>query len=1797
MFQKFLRLCGLCLVLASMACNRAAVSLEYTNANKEVQQLQNLVFRFNKALVKDSLLNRWDSTEYIHFEPAIKGRFRWESPDQLVFSPEKPLAPATSYTASLTKAILGQSAYKDFTNKEDIRFYTRDLQLENTNLRWQLLDENTRRVTPELELAFNYLLDPAVLKEKLVIRSGGQSIPFSIVTASPDTRILLRLNDIKAEDKDLDLSITIASGIIPIGGKNPAKDEQSIKTVLASPFVLNINDLETTHDGATGTVLLKTSQEVDPASIGKLIAFMPVIKFSTTVTADGILISSDQFNNENSYTLKVQKGLRGKIGGQLKEDYENTVAFGELEPAISFSLNKATYLSGSGARNIEVKITNVPKVKIIISKIYESNLLAANRYGYYPQESDGTSDEYDYESGGDATLGDVIYEKEIETRSLPRNNGSYLFNFNIEDKLPELKGSYHIKIRSSTDYWISDSRFVSLSDIGLVAREGKEKLFVFANSIKTAQSIAGVNIVAYGANNQVLGMGATNADGVAEITYTRKEFAGFKPALLVAKTPDDFNYLLFSNSAVNTSRFEVGGKRINSTGLDAFVYGERDIYRPGEKVNFALVVRDKNWGSPGELPIKFKFLLPTGKELKAFRKTLNAQGAADGSIEIPVAALTGTYTLEVYTGNDVLISSMPFMIEEFVPDRIKVQTRLDKTELHPAESLQLALTATNFFGPPAANRNYECEIQVKQKMIIPKKYNQYNFNLTNQKSFFDKKLVEGKTNDQGQATETYTAPDLYKNIGVLQAGFYTTVFDETGRPVSRSNSIDIVTQPVFFGISDNGYDYFPLNQVVKFPLIAINRAEQAVSSTAKVEVIKHEYRTVLSKSGSYFRYESQPEDKIVASNTVAISGESTAYSFVPRSPGNYEIRVSIPDATVYVSRNFYSYGSWGGDNSSFEVNTEGQIDIATDKDKYAIGEKAKLLFKAPFCGRMLVTLEQDQVLSYQYLTVENRTASLEIPLTGNHLPNIYVSATLFKPHEVSDIPLTVAHGYKSLTVEDKGRRIPVSIEAAAAVRSRTHQKILVKAPAGTVVTLAAVDNGVLQVSDFKTPDPYAFFYAQRALTVNGYDLYPLLFPEIRTRRSSTGGDADMKMDQRVNPMPNKRVKILSYWSGLATTNGSGESGFEFDIPQFSGEVRLMVVAAKDNRFGFAEKAMKVADPIVLSTALPRFLSPGDSITVPITVTNTTASAATVNASLVLSGPLSPTGSSQQAVTIPANSEAQLQFGVLAKSTVGAGKVSIRVKSGAEQFTDETDITVRPASTLQQLTGSGVIAANSSQKITIGSLDFLPGSNQYQLVVSRSPALELADQLRYLVQYPYGCTEQTISAAFPQLYFGDMAELMQSQKNNRSSAAANVLEAIRKIKMRQLYSGAITLWDDAGSENWWSTVYAAHFLLEAKKAGYDVDPGLLETLLGYINSRLNNKTTITYWYNRTQQKKIAPKEIAYSLYVLALAARPNIGVMNYYKARPEILSLDSRYLLSVAYAIAGDQSKFREMLPASFSGEEAVAQTGGSFYSDIRDEAVALNALLDADPANAQIPVMARHIIAKLKQRSWYSTQESAFGFLAIGKMAASANKTNIGADLLVNNKTIAHLQNNTVKLLKAELNSNVVTVNAKGNGQLYYWWQSEGISQSGAYKEEDNFLRIRRKFFDRNGKAFSGTAFQQNDLIIVQLSLEKAYSGTIENIVLTDLIPAGFEIENPRTKEIPGTDWIKDASSPTALDVRDDRIHLFVDANASRQVYYYAVRAVSPGVYQMGPASADAMYNAEYHSYHGAGKVTISRKQ
>ncbi|MHA4845517.1 MG2 domain-containing protein, partial [Flavitalea antarctica] len=698
---------SLILILAFISCNRNIVNLDYTNAKDEVPTLGNLIFRFDKALVKDSLLNKWDSTEYISFTPAIPGRFRWETPDQLVFSPSKPLPPATDFKATLKSDILQYSAFDKIGKSDKILFTTPLLKLDNTNITWVVTDESSNSALPQADLYFNYPVDPATLKNKLAIRIDDKDVAYQVNTLSADSKISIRLKGLQLQEKDINAIVVLQKGIVPQGGNKATESELKSELLIPSPFNLTVNEVTAEHSGNGGEIYVKTNQQVIADRLSSLLKITPAVKFSTELTDDGFLIRSEQFDVEKTYVLDVQEGLRGRIGGVLREPYTNNISFGELEPSISFVNGKAVYLSGAGNQQIEMRIVNVPKIKVVISKIYESNLLVAQRYGYYPKDdrrdSEGYEDEYESNS---PDLGDIVYEKEIDTRSLPKYGNSRLLKFNVEDRLADFKGIYHIKVRSDKDYWLSDSRFIAKSDIGLMAKEGKDKLYVFANSLQTAMAMPGVNVVVYGNNNQVLGVGSTKEDGVAEIAYTRKEFAGFKPAMLVAKTEADFNYLPFSNTRVNTSRFETGGKTLNQTGLDAFIYAERDIYRPGERVNFSVITRDANWKIPGELPVILKFLLPNGKELKTFRKTLNEQGSLAGDVDLSVSAITGTYSLEVYSSTEVLLASKAFSVEEFVPDRIKVTTKLDKATLAPAEPVVLSINAVNFFGPAAANRNY-----------------------------------------------------------------------------------------------------------------------------------------------------------------------------------------------------------------------------------------------------------------------------------------------------------------------------------------------------------------------------------------------------------------------------------------------------------------------------------------------------------------------------------------------------------------------------------------------------------------------------------------------------------------------------------------------------------------------------------------------------------------------------------------------------------------------------------------------------------------------------------------------------------------------------------------------------------------------------------------------------------------------------------------------------------------------------------------------------------------------------------
>lgn len=1794
------------------ACSRNTIEVSNRNFETEIEQQQNLVFTFNQNVAKDSLFNVWDTAQYVRFEPAVRGRFRWTAANELTFSPEIGFAAATDYKASLTPLLsdLSVGESKLSVSSETIEFHTPYLALNGTDIFWNKTESGA--IELRFNLNFNYKVNPIELMRLLSVNIGGQK-----VEATPKSSLISDIVEVSVliGNKNIDeqaVKISVEKGLKCAESSHISKEMITLETVIPSRSDFQITQVLAEYEGENGFLHVFANQGLDINTAARFIQFEPAVQFSVEALDYGFNIKGN-FNPAVSYELTIQEGLRGVFGGKLKKEHQQFVIFGKPEPSINISESKAIYLSSKGEKNIAVNIIAVPKVNITLYKVYENNILPYLRNkgltynNEYSDEYGYSSTEYYDEYSNLEEFGDLVFSREVPTKSLKKDaKGNYLINLDFGDN-NNFKGIYVLKVRDADNMYTGAQRSIAISDVGLIARETENRIVVFANSLLTAKPLKNVEISLISSNNQQIYKVNTDGDGVAVFDNIRRKAPGFKAQMLTARHENEFTYMHFSQTLTNKSRYEIDGLYENPTGYQAYIYGDRNIYRPGETMHFNVILRNDKWIAPAKTPVKLRVMLPNGRELLAQRATLNEQGAFATDVKLNEAAVTGTYNVEVLTGNDVILNSQSISVEEFMPDRIRVNVNLDKTSVLPSETVTASATAVNLFGPPAANRNYQMNFVVSRERFSPKGYEEYNFEVAGVKNDYEytAQYFEGKTDADGQFAEQMDIPSNYANNGMLKGKLFTTVFDENGRPVNRIVNVAIPTQEVFAGIKY--FDrYIDVKQPLTIPLVALSPEGKPVNATLNVAVVQYEWHSVAeqSYSGAAFRYVSRRKEKMVATRSVTAGRSGVSFAFMPQSSGEYEIRVYAPNSDKYVAQPFYAYGYGYTNNTAFEVNKEGNIDISFDKDSYEIGDDAEVLFKTPFAGKMLVTVERNQLYEHFWLETDKKSAKLSLPIRENYLPNIYVTATLFRPIDDGSMPITVGHGFQSVRVTDPETVLPLKIEAAAQVKSNSKQKITVKTTSRgepVELTVAVVDEGILQLKNYQTPNPHEFFFRKRALQVNGYDMYAVLFPNLKSaKKSSTGGDG-YDLSKRVNPLTNRRVKLMAFWSGQVKTNSDGEATYTIDIPQFSGELRIMAVAYRGKAFASAAQSMKVADDLVLSSSIPRFLSTEDEALVPVTLTNTTNRAANVSVQLGTSGSVQAQGETRQMVSVPANSEAQAMFKVTAAAAIGEGTIKVTATSMGQTFTELTNITVRPAASLTKTFVSGVLQGGKSEDISFAS-NYLANSGAASLLVSNSPLVQFSENLNALLQYPYGCAEQTVSAAFPQIYFHEIAKAIY-QKNPKNFAAMpsanpnfNVQEAINKLQGMQLYSGGIAYWQGADYENWWASVYAAHFLLEAQKAGFEVNSVSMNNLLNYLSQKAKEKQREKYGYyddNNTRiVREIAPKEIAYSLYVLACAGKPDVPTMNYYKANRNLLALDSKYLLAAAYLRAADNASYKSVLPSAFAGEKSENANGSSFYSYIRDEAIALNTLLDADPNNTQIPLMAKHLAQELKRDAYLSTQENAFAMLALGKIARKAATSKASAKVSAGGSTLANFVGKDIWLKDGLLGKNV-NISAAGQGQVYYFGEASGIPADGKVKEEDNFLRVRKTYYDRFGTVMSGNTFRQNDLVVVKIALSTTDRSTVENIVVTDMLPAGFEIENPRLSTSTELAWAANQSSPDHLDMRDDRINIFTSANGNERVFYYMVRAVSLGKFNSGVVSADAMYNGEYHSYFGAGQIEI----
>ena len=1286
------------------------VGIADTNFQEEIEEKQNLVFYFNKDIVGEEDLHEWKEENYLEFDPPVVGKYKWNSKNELTFSPLKGFHPNTNYKVTPGEALIKDNEAWGLDEETIVEFHTPYMRLVNTNTYWKKDDNN--RVYLNADLNFNYAVEPDLLAKLLVIKVEGEEVDYEVITTEPSKSMKVGIREINLQASDLPLEIYIKNGITT-PGSNHELGELSHAEFVANQSKLDIKNLEANHNGGEGTITLATSQEITKEGLKSKISFSPAIEdFQVKISATGFVISSSAFDVKNTYTITIDKSLEGLYGGVMQDDYENTFTFGDLKPTIEFVHSKGNYLSGKGMKNLAVNLINIKNVKVEVTKIFENNIMSFHRngmnWGYHSDYSTGEYEWYDYQYFNTEYYGDQIWENEYETNQLPRQGDIRLLNLDFSDRLGNYEGIYVVKVFDPDRAWLTSSKVISISDIGLIAKYTGNSVLVFANSIHTAKPLKGVDVSFISTNNQKVHTVKTDGSGVAILEDIESVAPGFDVAMITAKKEEDFNYLMFNRTEVATARYEVGGKRSNDAKLEAFIYGERNLYRPGETIHLNTVIRTTEQDVPEPLPYKMNLVLPNGRIYKTIKKVTDKQGSFNADFEIPRSALTGTWSVEVFTNNDVLLGNYNVSIEEFMPDRIKVKLELDKDEMENGDDFTAKVSAVNMFGPPAANRNVEVAMNLRKTAFTSKNYRDYYFNI-NQDQYFSETRLEDVTNEEGKADIEFQIPAEYKNLGVLKGTVLATVFDETGRPVNAAQRFQVYTQEAFVGI-----EYFDRYVGTRNPLdiglIALSKADKVVSAKCRVEIIKHEWETIIRRSGGSFIYESQRNPKTMVSKTVNISGTNTDFKFTPVLSGEYEIRVYPPGSNYnYVSRYFYAY-RWGDTRSNaFEVSNEGNIEIQLDKEEYETNGKVKALLKLPFEGKVLVTVERDKVFKHFYEESDEKSLEISFYLRDEHVPNVYISATLIRPTSGKQIPLTVAHGYANVNVTSEKTELPLSIEAVKKSRSKRKQTIKVKTKAYAELTVAVVDEGILQIKNFATPDPHGYFYQKKALEVRSSDLYGYLSPELAGGLLTGGGGLLETGDitKRVNPVEADRIKLVSFWSGTIKANGSGHAEFEIDIPKFSGELRVMVVGYKGDAYGSLSQPMTIADPIVLSTGLPRFLSPGDEVIVPVTISNTTENPANPIVDISASGAITVTGE-KKTLSLGKNSETMVEYTLVAKKDIGKGSIKVNAKAFNETFTEEIEIAVRPATPLQKRYNSGMISGDNTISLDIAS-NFIPST--------------------------------------------------------------------------------------------------------------------------------------------------------------------------------------------------------------------------------------------------------------------------------------------------------------------------------------------------------------------------------------------------------------------------------------------------------------------------------------------------------
>jgi uncharacterized protein YfaS (alpha-2-macroglobulin family) len=1725
--------------------------------------------------------------------PAVSGAWTWINPFMLRFEPAEPFPTAKTYTVAVKPEAIVTPPQR-LTG--ETKFAAAHGLFELTRLSAHLepaAEEGPGLVRIEGEAVFNRNVDPQSLLDNLKIidplRGENDPVSFYIPDSSPGRKLSFVSDPVIQKPQARDITLILSADAAPEKGGVPLGRESRTTVPVVLDTVLTVKGVSAESQGESSVLRLSFSTPVTAQALEDHLQIAPEVA-RRTHSEEGDLIVTGGFVPGKNYQVTLTKGLTAADGAMLEQTVAESVSVPDLDPMAAFK-DQGMFLSRTGYKNLAVKSVNTDAADLVIDRVYLNNLFAFLNFDYSAMD-ESFSGQYLSHS-----LGDRLIKTKLSLTG-PMNK-TVTTPVNLEKYISQhAPGLYRVALTLPGDYE-GDQRLVLITDLGVVAKRGVSDMVVFVASFSTLASVPGATVRIISDQNQEIAKGTTDASGLYTAKLSPETLEKNRPYLITVEKGADFSFLLFDSFQTDTTGMDVDGRILSKTGYTAFIYGERDIYRPGETLHGAAMVRDASLGTPAAMPLTLRQNDPQGRKLGDTVLKSDERGMAAFTLPLPNYLVTGPYTLELLAGGDQ-IGEYRFQVEDFVPDRISVAVEPGQTEALPGRTLGFAVKSRYLFGAPASDLPVEARVRLTKAPFAPAGFEQYVFG-DPERSFEDMEFFQADENLGADGTRVFEAavPEGARPPAALSAVITARVREGGGRGVTAMTRMPVHAYPSYPGLKRLDRDGRESGKPLSLEYVNVSASgQEAKAGELKARFFKDDWQTVLRREpGGSYKYETVRDSKLLDAKTIAAGASRGTVTFTPPAVGSY--RVVLSDAATGASSQVeffcggFGYSPWALENPA-------RIELVPEKKEYASGENATFQVRAPFAGRMLVTVENETVRQAFVMDMPGNTGQFTVPVKAEYMPNAYVTATLVrKAADLTSGSVARAFGAAPLFVDRAEGRLEVIVQAPAEMRPGTPLVVDVTTRSGAALTVAAVDEGILQLIAQKTPDPYGEFYAKRALGVESYDIFSMLLPETPPLhgKSLAGGSDSLEDLSKFLRSESPASKLAAFWSGVVTADGQGKARVSFDVPEFRGAVRIMVAAADGRRFGSAETSTRVKSPLSVSPSFPRFLSLEETVDIPVAVRNDTPKPGDFAVNLAVGGAAS-CAVPDKTVALAPGEEKTLFFPVATGPQEGMAAFTVTASGNGEKAAASQELFARSFLPARSDIQSGGVET-ASAKLPDTAAGFVAGTVRRDVFIGRQPLVRFASNLRQLLQYPHGCVEQTVSKAFPLLYFTDLAKVLAPDMLPGGQPAAMIQAAVRRLMGMQLYRGGFSMWPGGHDTVDWPSVYATHFLVEAKAAGYFVDEDSLRRALRFVGG-LAKDSSQDDDNEDDGHGETGAKTAAYALYVLARAGKADIGAMDFLRDSGD-LPADARGLLGAAYAAVGNQKAANALLSGAPPADDVKRQSGGTLDSPLRDKALYLAALADAAPKDSRLPKLAVDTARLFAAVRHPSTQEAAFAFVALGKYyAKQAAKKPFSGKLYAGSTLLTDFHSDTPLSLRGIPDTGALRIEMDGgyeSGAAFYSVETRGAPLASAYTPVREGLEVVREYLDRQGNPLSGDTVPQGTLLVLKTSL-RSLSGRVENLVLQNLMPTGIEVENPRLATTEKLPWMTgDDLAADYVDYRGDRVNVFADLpDDAWHTHYSLVRAVTPGTFHVPPPQVEAMYDPSLVATGLVGTITVQIK-